>query len=65
MSRKQRQRLFLLVSAHCPAYLQIRTDYLHTYHSNTDDIFNTLAVGYALKTKRLRTPEEKYQSGVT
>ena len=24
----------------CPAYSQIREDYFHTYHSNTDDIFN-------------------------
>ena len=24
----------------CPAYSQIRADYFHTYHSNTDDIFN-------------------------
>ena len=53
----------------CPAYSQIRTDYFHTYRSNTDDIFNkqslTRIVGYALKTKRFLTPEEKYQSGVT
>ena len=53
----------------CPAYSQIRADYFHTYHSNTDDIFNkqslTRIVGYALKTKRFLTPEEKDQSGVT
>ena len=53
----------------CPAYSQMRADYFHTYHSNTDDIFNkqslTRIVGYALKTKRFLTPEEKYQSGVT
>ena len=53
----------------CPAYSQIRADYFHTYHSNTDDIFNkqslTRIVGYAMKTKRFLTPEEKDQSGVT
>ena len=39
----------------CPAYSQIRADYFHTYHSNTDEIFSkqslTRIVGYALKTK--------------
>ena len=53
----------------CPAYSQIRAEYFHTYHSNTDDIFNkqNLAriVGYALTTKRILTADEKYQSGVT
>ena len=53
----------------CPAYLQIRADYFHTYHSNTDDIFNkqslTRIVGYAQKPKRFLTPDEKDQSGVT
>ena len=53
----------------CPAYSQIRADYFHTCHSNTDDIFNkqslTRIFGYALKTKRFLTPDEKDQSGVT
>ena len=42
----------------CPAYSQIRADYSHTYHSNTDDIFNkqslTRIVGYALRQKGSR-----------
>ena len=53
----------------CPAYSQIRADYFHTYPLNTDDIFNkqslTRIVGYALKTKRFLTPDEKDQSGVS
>ena len=47
---------------HRPAYSQIRADYFHTYHTNTDDIFNkqslTRIVGYALNTKRFLTPEK-------
>ena len=53
---------------HCPGCSQIGAEYFHTYYTNADDIFNkqSLAriVGYALKTKRFLTPEEKYQSGV-
>ena len=53
----------------CQAYSQIRADYFHTYHLNTEDIFDkqnlTSIFGYALKTKRFLTPDEKDQSGVT
>ena len=53
----------------CPANSQIREDYFHAYHTNTDDIFHkqilTPIVGNALKTKRFLTPKEKEQLRVT
>ena len=44
-------------------------DKKQTYHTNTNDLFSkhSLAriVGYVLKTKRVLTPDETNQSGVT
>ena len=66
LSRYRCYRDMSLFIGHCPAYSQIRADYFHTYHTNTDDIVNkhslTRIVGYALKTRKFLIMEEKYHS---
>ena len=55
----------------CPAYSQIRADYFHTYHSNTDDIFIkqslTRIVGLRLCSEDKKVPDtgRKRPVGVT